>query len=715
MGLKSKIKSRIFNCEQDGNRRFNKSFRAIIVWFFILLFLEIFVFNFNSYHLLFGDYEKRDYSVDDVYLTNFKVNDGVAETTKGAGRAIIELRDINIPVGTITVNLVCPEKLPEVTVKIDAADATYREYRGGIAKITVIKNDERSQTIPLHLSGNVSKLRLNIDMLASDSVKVTGISVNNPIAFRFSAIRFCLLYAVIITGYFLLYSAEMKKSYSDNQKYCDNKIIIITCLFLIVAVLMSALYRTDFGGSLAEDFTSDNGDQITSELVEAFEQGQIKLLAEPPAALAELDNPYDPSQRRESGISYLWDHVYYEGSYYSYYGIAPVVLLFLPYHLITGYYFPCLWSVLLFGMIGILFMSKFYLAIIRKWFGSLQINYIIMGLIMLQISSGIWMSICRAAFYEIAISSGFACTLAGAYYLITSNVVGEGKISKARGALAATFLSLAVLCRPTLAVYCIASLPFFYYGYKKQRSEKDCNWSKTVKYLLCSLLPFIIFGSIQMAYNYSRFGSPLDFGIKYSLTINDFTQSEFHIQFVLMITYAFLFAAPYFQPQFPFVYSSFQEFGTNGYYFVDDKHISGISIGLFFRALPMFGYFLSKKAYFLLESTKRKKTLILVLLPCVIAPLVIIFSVWESGYAVRYNADFSWLMLIGALLIIFVLLKYLGNESVHKIAGAAFVISTFLCLIVNFGQYYNFVIGRYISDDLTPTLYSLERLIEFWR
>ena len=34
-------------------------------------------------------------------------------------------------------------------------------------------------------------------------------------------------------------------------------------------------------------------------------------------------------------------------------------------------------------------------------------------------------------------------------------------------------------------------------------------------------------------------------------------------------------------------------------------------------------------------------------------PLAIIFSSWESGYAVRYNADFSWQMVIGALVIAF--------------------------------------------------------------
>ncbi len=84
---------------------------------------------------------------------------------------------------------------------------------------------------------------------------------------------------------------------------------------------------------------------MTQELVDAFEAGQVSLLREAEQPLLELENPYDWSQRLESGVDYAWDHLLYEGKYYSYYGIAPVVTLFLPYHLITDHYFPSVWAV----------------------------------------------------------------------------------------------------------------------------------------------------------------------------------------------------------------------------------------------------------------------------------------------------------------------------------------------------------------------------------
>ena len=46
--------------------------------------------------------------------------------------------------------------------------------------------------------------------------------------------------------------------------------------------------------------------------------------------LSEMENPYDPQARKELGIYYHWDHAFYNGKYYMYFGIVPVFLLFLP-------------------------------------------------------------------------------------------------------------------------------------------------------------------------------------------------------------------------------------------------------------------------------------------------------------------------------------------------------------------------------------------------
>ena len=52
--------------------------------------------------------------------------------------------------------------------------------------------------------------------------------------------------------------------------------------------------------------------------------------------LAELDNPYDPQIRKDAGVSVHGDSAYYNGKYYMYFGIVPVLLVFAPYLAIAG-------------------------------------------------------------------------------------------------------------------------------------------------------------------------------------------------------------------------------------------------------------------------------------------------------------------------------------------------------------------------------------------
>ena len=52
--------------------------------------------------------------------------------------------------------------------------------------------------------------------------------------------------------------------------------------------------------------------------------------------LLALDNPYDFEARKAAEVSYHWDHAFYNGRYYMYFGIVPVFLLFLPYRFLTG-------------------------------------------------------------------------------------------------------------------------------------------------------------------------------------------------------------------------------------------------------------------------------------------------------------------------------------------------------------------------------------------
>ena len=100
-----------------------------------------------------------------------------------------------------------------------------------------------------------------------------------------------------------------------------------------------------------------------------------------------LENPYDLSERSAAGVSYPWDHLFFDGKYYSYYGIGTVLTLFLPYHMITGKYFPSLWATFIYSIIGIIFLSLAYCAFMKRLFPKIPNRTAVSGLVIVQASS----------------------------------------------------------------------------------------------------------------------------------------------------------------------------------------------------------------------------------------------------------------------------------------------------------------------------------------
>ncbi len=73
----------------------------------------------------------------------------------------------------------------------------------------------------------------------------------------------------------------------------------------------------------------------------------------------------------------------------------------------------------------------------------------------------------RGDIYELAQTSGFAFLMSGAFFLLSSGVIGKGKVSRVKICISTVLLSIAVLCRAVLALYCVVALLFIYAGVKK--------------------------------------------------------------------------------------------------------------------------------------------------------------------------------------------------------------------------------------------------------
>ena len=705
-----------------------KGWSVCAVLMIIALVFEIFVANFRSFHLTFGDYDVKeiDLASESVSLSGgTAVEGGYLSGNKGQ-KVTVEIKDLGQAVGTVCLELSLPDiclneegkvaspiGTPYVDVLIDAKDVTQAaSYRSSVANGQVVRGSERTAYITLDLTGDVSDLRIRMNAQTDQHFTLKGITVNEAVPMQFSVIRLLLIVGLGMMLWALLKLPSMLSAYGDKKTALRMSVFVLTVVFVGVAVCMTGLYNYERAGDV---FAGDSGNQITKELVDAFEAGQVHLLATPSEELLAMENPYDWSARRAEGVSYLWDHLLFEGKYYSYYGIAPVILLFLPYHLLTGEYFVTSVAVCLFGALGIVFLSLLYLEFCERFCKKLPNNILLSTFVILQLSSGVWYNFMSPLFYEIAQSSAFMFTVAGFFFLLRSGILGEGKIKYRHIVLGTMMLSWAVLCRATTAVYCIAALVMLFWGFMKHRRMLNETYPDTqkkrqteiTKYLVSTFICFVLIGGIQVIYNWVRFGNPLDFGIQYSLTINDFTRSQYHTDFVMIGVYNFLFTFPIVKPEFPYVFSNFSTLDTNGYYYVANRN----AVGLFIRALPTLGLFGAWAAFKRMDKKDRWQAATILLAVCIIAPAAVMFSIWESGYGVRYCCDFAWQMILGGAAVLFFLYVKSAEGQTRRIMQYAFVIAAVVALLVNGAMLYD-----YMNKDgyLTEQFLAFERIFDFW-
>lgn len=694
-------------------------FRKMLV---ISAVLELTLFQFPSYNMLFGNYTQKTYLCSDIPITASYDNNAVINsdtsslTIMGKGEVTCYLNDINQEIKTIKINLKYGEKTKRVNMTVDMADETNKDFRYSIASGSLVKDNENSNYIPCQFSGKVSQMNLKFSCDNDyDTATLQSVVFNEPIPFDVSAVRFLFLSFVISIGYGIVVSAFLRKPYEKNRAFCWTSVLSLTACAVVLATSV-IIEKIPEDKTFKSRFELNSGDQITQEIVDAFENKQINLLKEPSQELLDLENPYDWSQRSTSGAYAEWDHVLYDGKYYSYYGIAPVITLFLPYHQKTGHYFATDMAVWIFSCIGLVFLGLTYMAIVKRWFRKVPSGCILSGAVILFAACGIWFSVGRTIFYEISISSGFMYLLIAAYCLISSNLLSNGKISLPRVAISSLCAGLAVLSRPTLAVYAVCAVLFYILNIKrsgqvvnKKTGKVKIKILRRIIYILCAVLPIGALAALQMWYNYERFGSIFDFGINYSLTINDFTSSQFHLIFVIIGLFNYIFAAPQFITDYPYIKTPFSKFNVNGYYFSDVGNTSGI----IFLAFPVLGYMFGFKALKKLPTKQDKiKYSLMIGLPCVIMPLVIIFSIWESGYAVRYTADFSWQIIIGALAILFFLYTKSQNEVKKKLFRIFMAVSMIAAIIINTVQIIYF---SFSETDYPHICRQLTDIIAFWR
>jgi hypothetical protein len=306
-------------------------------------------------------------------------------------------------------------------------------------------------------------------------------------------------------------------------------------------------------------------DDYFNLLMHGFLSGHLHLMRPVSPGLLTAENPYDPA-KRPPNVG-MHDMSYYRGHYYLYFGVTPVVTLFLPFRLLTGVELPLKLALWILAYGGFLAGASVWLSVRRRYYPASGLAVALLGLLILGVVSLVPALVRRPSFWELPIASGYGFSM-----LAVAGIYGALHSRRPAWWLAgaAMAMGLAVGSRPTYVFGCaLLAVPLIWFWWRGRREARWSWWPGRSWWWLAAVVavPLGLLGAGLALYNYLRFGNPLEFGLKYQLTNNyEMMVRHFRWRFIPFNTYLYFFAPAQWGRYFPFVHFVHPPRQPDGYY-----------------------------------------------------------------------------------------------------------------------------------------------------
>lgn len=458
----------------------------------------------------------------------------------------------------------------------------------------------------------------------------------------------------------------------------------LLCLACVmIAVLLSSLlcpYREEIPYPFDKHMGAYNPYE---QQFDAFMKGQLHIDLAPDKALAELENPYDPYQRE--GIYYLWDRAYYDGKYFSYFGVAPILTVYYPYYFINGA-LPADDTVsTIFAVMTALFFS---MAALKLWamLGRKTPAWLVWLLTVGALTSTQIFLVMRGAtrFYYIATVSGMAFLSAFAW-LFLCGISGTFCLEAREGreekpwmrplifALAGVAYGLCFLSRFNMALTAaFVILPMLWFCIVKENKGGKYEYRKIKKIaveLVALALPVAVAIAVQLAMNYARFDSLFEFGTTYQLTVSDVSKNKLRLGDLGYAIFHYFLQPLTFTEDFPLASLFYTALDSYGHFVYVDT-----GMGLF--AIP-FSWLLFASVF--VFADKRKSVALKAALGSLLFGMI--FVAWLDfclgGVIFRYTCDITLLSALASLGVAFTISDgaQSGEGSLALKRGSAVILS----------------------------------------
>lgn len=413
-------------------------------------------------------------------------------------------------------------------------------------------------------------------------------------------------------------------------------------------------------------------------LADSLLDGRLDLEVDVDPQLIDMDNPYDADERLALGVDYRHDHAFYNGRYYMYFGVVPVVLTFVPFKAITGaslttYHATQLFVALL--EVGLYLLMR---SLRRRFFDRMGRADFLLLFAALSFTS-VWFFSREPALYCTAISSGVCLEVWSLLFYGAAAWGGGSERRKTALMMVGALLGALVFgCRPPVAITGLLALPLL-----RERFRGRGLSPKLAGQVALVALPYAVVGALLMAYNYARFENVFEFGQSYQLTVVDqhgygmvldrIAQSNFLPQFFMFfvgLTPGLAFPGVFLQA--PLLVAAFLSFGRRARGFLARNRL---------LALVVWGF----------------ATIVLtVFAQCIASPVL----------SVRYQFDFAWLLCLLAFVAFGAVVQTWEGTALERALWAVrvFGVHAMMASVVLFLDPYGWNVTSYYWDDIQAFL-----------
>ncbi|MBH9983357.1 hypothetical protein [Bifidobacterium asteroides] len=433
--------------------------------------------------------------------------------------------------------------------------------------------------------------------------------------------------------------------------------------------------------------------------------------------LAKAANPFDIATRNallaQDQQPIYWDYVYRDGHWYSYFGALPVLLLFLPYRVITslvhpgGYALPTSSAAALLVAMATIMTALATIRLLNRWFPRVNLAVVGMALMTMLGGSGMAYLWCRRNFYTIPFDASLLAVMTGLWLWMGARrvhrqsagtsghsgrrstrmwTVEDGdrpwQLSRPRLFLGSLSVAATLGCRPTFLAAGLLALPLFAEEiravinalFRRGHHTAGLSRKRALSLLVCGLLPVLLIAAPLLWYNRWRFGSLLDFGNRYQMTVLDLTNYHPGTAGMLQIFGYYLLQPLTTLPVFPYLQFSpapmrvwhFTEPGLGGLLVTTPVLIPALAL----LALPR-----------VREELQRRGWIPGLILAPALATLVMAADSYIGGFSVRYSIDFAWLICLAAVVVMAAASStYEDGRSRSGVGTAVMSLLTLACL-----------------------------------